>query len=81
LEPLLSWPGRLDLALHIDPIPTPVAAARLRTQRARFESSRRADEQKGRLPARRSRPPLTMPPTSPSGWPAGRRSCSASGCT
>ncbi|MFC3504117.1 VirB4 family type IV secretion system protein [Micromonospora krabiensis] len=49
LEPLLSWPGRLDLALHIDPIPAPVAASRLRNQRARFESSRRADEQRGKL--------------------------------
>jgi type IV secretory pathway VirB4 component len=49
LEPLLSWPGRLDLALHIDPIPAPTAAARLRTQRARFESSRRADAAKGKL--------------------------------
>ncbi|MET8147846.1 VirB4 family type IV secretion system protein [Actinoplanes sp. NPDC049668] len=49
LEPLLSWPGRLDLALHIDPIPAPTAAARLRTQRARFESSRRADAVKGKL--------------------------------
>ena len=48
-EPLLSWPGRLDLALHIDPMPAPVAAARLRTQRARYESSRRADEAKGKL--------------------------------
>jgi type IV secretory pathway VirB4 component len=50
LEPLLSWPGRLDLALHIDPLPAPVAAARLRTQRARFESSRRADAERGKLP-------------------------------
>ncbi|MEU1238339.1 ATP-binding protein [Micromonospora aurantiaca] len=49
LEPLLSWPGRLDLALHIDPIPAPVAASRLRNQRARFESSRRADAEKGKL--------------------------------
>ncbi|MFV2112901.1 VirB4 family type IV secretion system protein [Micromonospora sp. LOL_025] len=49
LEPLLSWPGRLDLALHIEPIPTPIAASRLRNQRARFESSRRADEQRGKL--------------------------------
>jgi type IV secretory pathway VirB4 component len=49
LEPLLSWPGRLDLALYIAPLPAPVAAARLRTQRARFESSRRADAEKGRL--------------------------------
>ncbi|MGK5680182.1 VirB4 family type IV secretion system protein [Actinoplanes sp. URMC 104] len=49
LEPLLSWPGRLDMALHIDPIPAPTAASRLRTQRARFESSRRADAAKGKL--------------------------------
>ncbi len=49
LEPLLSWPGRLDLALHIEPLPAPIAAARLRTQRARLESSRRADETKGKL--------------------------------
>jgi type IV secretory pathway VirB4 component len=49
LEPLLSWPGRMDLALHIDPLPAPIAAARLRTQRARFESSRRADAAKGKL--------------------------------
>ncbi len=50
LEPLLSWPGRLDLALHIDPLPAPVAAVRLRNQRARFESSRRADAERGKLP-------------------------------
>jgi type IV secretory pathway VirB4 component len=49
LEPLLSWPGRLDLALHIDPLPAPVAASRLRNQRARFESSRRADSERGKL--------------------------------
>ncbi|MEU5554132.1 DUF87 domain-containing protein [Micromonospora sp. NPDC047793] len=49
LEPLLSWPGRLDLALHIDPLPAPVAATRLRTQRARYESSRRADAESGKL--------------------------------
>src|SRR5207247_3552139 len=33
-QPLLSWPGRLDLAMHIEPLPAPTAAARLRTQRA-----------------------------------------------
>ena len=49
LEPLLSWPGRLDLALHIEPLPTALAASRLRTQRARLESSRRVDADKGRL--------------------------------
>lgn len=49
LEPLLSYPGRLDVSLHIDPVPAPVAATRLRKQRARLESSRRADAAKGRL--------------------------------
>ncbi|SCL17815.1 VirB4 family type IV secretion system protein [Micromonospora inyonensis] len=50
LEPLLSWPGRLDLAMHIEPLPAPIAASRLRTQRARLESSRRADAERGKLP-------------------------------
>ncbi|WP_043541665.1 VirB4 family type IV secretion system protein [Salinispora pacifica] len=49
LEPLLSWPGRLDLALHIEPLPAPIAASRLRKQRARLESSRRADSERGKL--------------------------------
>ena len=49
LEPLLSWPGRLDLSLHIDPLPAPIAATRLRNQRAKLESSRRSDADKGKL--------------------------------
>src|SRR5207248_1515980 len=49
LEPLLAWPGRLDVTLHIEPIPTADAANRLRRQRARLESSRRFDADKGRL--------------------------------
>ncbi|GGK36554.1 hypothetical protein GCM10010124_31520 [Pilimelia terevasa] len=49
LAPLLSWPGRLDVAIHVDPLPAPIAADRLRKQRARYESSRRADAAKGRL--------------------------------
>jgi hypothetical protein len=49
LDPLLSWPGRLDVALHIEPVPTVVAADRLRRQRARLESTRRLDADKGRL--------------------------------
>jgi type IV secretory pathway VirB4 component len=49
LEPLLSYPARLDIALHIQPVPAPVAAASLRRQRARFESTRRLDADKGRL--------------------------------
>ncbi len=49
LETIFSWPGRLDVAIHIDPIPADLAAGRLRRQRARFESSRRIDADKGRL--------------------------------
>ncbi|MWA02772.1 conjugal transfer protein TraC [Actinomadura sp. LD22] len=49
LEPLLTYPGRLDVSLHIDPIPPLVAAQRLRRQLARLESASRADAQRGRL--------------------------------
>ena len=49
LEPLLAHPGRLDVALHIEPVPQPVAADRLRRQRARLESGRRLDANKDRL--------------------------------
>lgn len=49
LEPLLSWPGRLDVTLHIDPLPTPIAAARLKRQRARLESTRRTYAGRGQL--------------------------------
>ena len=49
LEPLLSYPGRLDVTLHIEPIPAAVAAARLRRQRARLESGRRAGADRGQL--------------------------------
>ncbi|MEV8023040.1 ATP-binding protein [Streptomyces sp. NPDC086554] len=49
LAPLLNFPGHLDVALHIDPVPGPVAAAGLKKQRARLESGRRTGFDKGRL--------------------------------
>ncbi|TCJ34515.1 VirB4 family type IV secretion system protein [Parafrankia sp. BMG5.11] len=49
MEPLLAYPGRLDIALHIDPTPPAVAALRLRRQLGRLESGRRADAQAGKL--------------------------------
>jgi len=49
LEPVLAYPGRVDVALHIEPVPPAVAAQRLRKQRGRLESSRRQDAAKGRL--------------------------------
>ncbi|WP_426502841.1 VirB4 family type IV secretion system protein [Dactylosporangium sp. McL0621] len=49
LDPLLAWPGRLDVVVYIDPVPPQAAAARLRKQRARLESNLRADTDRGRL--------------------------------
>ena len=49
LEPLSTHPGRLDVALHVEPVPAAIAADRLRRQLARLESGRRADAAKGRL--------------------------------
>ncbi|MEV0033566.1 PrgI family mobile element protein [Nocardia sp. NPDC050793] len=49
LAPLLSHPGRVEVAVHIDPIDPATAATRLRRQQARLESSRMHDVSRGRL--------------------------------
>jgi len=49
LEPLLTYPGPADVAVHVEPIPQQVAAERLRRQLARLESTRRLDADRGRL--------------------------------
>jgi type IV secretory pathway VirB4 component len=49
LEPLTAHPGRLDVAVQVEPVPASVAADRLRRQMARLESGRRADAANGRL--------------------------------
>jgi type IV secretory pathway VirB4 component len=49
LEPLLTYPGRLDVSLHIEPVPPLVASDRLRKQLARLESGLRSDHEHGRL--------------------------------
>jgi type IV secretory pathway VirB4 component len=49
LEPLLTYPGRLEVAVHIEPTPPSVAADRLRRQLARLESTARSDAEHGRL--------------------------------
>src|SRR6478672_3715719 len=41
LSPLLTYPGRLDVALHVEPIDPATAAARLKKQLAKLESGRR----------------------------------------
>ncbi|MFC4131203.1 VirB4 family type IV secretion system protein [Hamadaea flava] len=49
LAALFTLPQWLDVAVHIEPIPAPVAADFLRRQRARLESSRRLDADSGKL--------------------------------
>jgi len=49
LAPLLTYPGRLDVAVHIEPIDPVTAAKRLRRQLSKLESGRRAGDERGRL--------------------------------
>lgn len=49
LQPLLTYPGRLDVSLHIEPIDPATAAARLKRQLGRLESGRRQTHEKGHL--------------------------------
>ena len=49
LEPLVNYPGPLDVAVHVEPVPQAVAAERLRRQLARLETSQRLDATRGRL--------------------------------
>ncbi|NKQ57317.1 DUF87 domain-containing protein [Amycolatopsis sp. K13G38] len=49
LQPLLTYPGRLDVSLHIEPIDPQVAAERLKKQLGKLESGRRHTAQHGRL--------------------------------
>ncbi|MFF0147040.1 uncharacterized protein DUF87 [Amycolatopsis sulphurea] len=49
LAPLLTYPGRLDVALYVEPIDPATAAARLKKQLARLESGRRHTAERGRL--------------------------------
>jgi type IV secretory pathway VirB4 component len=49
LEPLITYPGRLDITLHIEPVPAVIATDRLRRQRARLESARCREADRGRL--------------------------------
>jgi TraG P-loop domain len=49
LQPLVDHPGPIDVAVHLEPVATVVAAERLRRQLARLESSQRLDATHGRL--------------------------------
>lgn len=50
LAPLLSYCGRMDVALHIEPMRNDVAAGHLRRQIARLESTRRIEASRSQLP-------------------------------
>jgi type IV secretory pathway VirB4 component len=49
LAPLLTYPGRVDVCLHIEPIDPVTATHRLKTQLAKLESARRYTHEKGKL--------------------------------
>ncbi|AXK35796.1 DUF87 domain-containing protein [Streptomyces armeniacus] len=49
LQPLLTYPGRVDVSLHVEPIDPVTAARRLKRQLAKLESGRRYREERGRL--------------------------------
>jgi type IV secretory pathway VirB4 component len=49
LQPLLAYPGRLEVSLHIEPIDPVTAADRLKRQLGKLEAGRRHTAEKGRL--------------------------------
>ncbi|GGS53782.1 VirB4 family type IV secretion system protein [Actinokineospora fastidiosa] len=49
LSPLLTYPGRLDVSVHIEPIDPATAASRLKKQLAKLEAGRRHTAEHGRL--------------------------------
>lgn len=49
LEAIYTYPARIDVALHAEPVAALQAASRLRKQRARLEAGRRGDAERGRL--------------------------------
>lgn len=81
LEPLLAYPGRVDVSLHIEPVPPVVASQRLRKQRGRFEASRRQDAAKGRLDDPELDAAAADAAELASRVARARRGCSASVCT
>lgn len=49
LAPLLTYAGRVDVSIHIDPVDPVTAANRLHRQLAKLESGRRSTAEHGRL--------------------------------
>ena len=49
LAPLLTYPGRLDVSVHVEPIDPATSASRLKKQLAKLEAGRRHTAEHGRL--------------------------------
>jgi type IV secretory pathway VirB4 component len=49
LDALLSYPARIDVAIHVTPLAPQIAASMLKRQRAKLESTRRLDADHGKL--------------------------------
>ncbi|MEX2555559.1 MAG: conjugal transfer protein TraC, partial [Actinomycetota bacterium] len=49
LAPLASYPGAIDVSVHVGPMPNDEAARHLRRQLARLESTRRIEAKRDRL--------------------------------
>ncbi|MFJ4790045.1 VirB4 family type IV secretion system protein [Streptomyces sp. NPDC088794] len=49
LQPLMAYPGRVDVSLHIEPIDPVTSANQLKRQLAKLESGRRYTQDHGRL--------------------------------
>ena len=81
LQPLLTYPGRVDVSLHIEPIDPVTAANRLKKQLSKLESGAGTPARKAGCSTRRSKPPPRTPTTCPRGSPAARASSTGSGCT
>ena len=82
LEPLTSYPGRLDVALHIEPVP-PRGGRRAAAQAAGpagIGPPRRTPARAAWMTPAPKPPPRTRG-SWPTGWPAGRAACSAPACT
>src|SRR3712207_9516226 len=50
LQPLLSFPGAADVAVHVEPFPAHPAADRLKRQLGRLQSTPRMAERRAKLP-------------------------------
>lgn len=80
LQPLVTYPGRLDVSLHIEPIDPRVAAERLRKQLGKLESGRRHTATHGQLHDPEVEAATEDPTTSPTGSPAAKAGCFVSAC-